>query len=102
MGSGCGMGFKPVTNFFQFERALKTFKMRILFYEIVLKPFYLRPIEILEVPKNKQNILDNDIGVSICGYGIYPDLPGLEAISTGIRGVFPDLPGLKTVSTGVL
>jgi len=44
---------------------------------------HTRPIEIMEVPKSKTGILDTDIGVSVCGYGIYPDLHSLERIATG-------------------
>jgi len=57
----------------------------LLYRAVLVALRHTRPIEILEVPKNKQDILDNDIGVSICGYGIYPDLPGLEAVSTGAK-----------------
>ena len=45
--------------------------------------FHTTPIQIHDVPKKKNGYIDTAIVTDVCAYGIYPDLPSIEAAGTG-------------------
>jgi hypothetical protein len=52
--------------------------------------FLCRPIVLMEVPKEKKEILDTVIRRDTCGYGIYPGLHPLEKAGAGTEAVTID------------
>ena len=50
---------------------------------VMVALYHTRPIELLDVPKKKNGYQDTPINTDSCAYGIYPDLPQIEASGKG-------------------
>jgi len=44
---------------------------------------HTKPIELYDVPKQKNDFLEGKVKTDVCGYGIYPDLYEMESAGTG-------------------
>ncbi|XP_023324875.1 SET and MYND domain-containing protein 4 [Eurytemora carolleeae] len=55
----------------------------LLYLAVLIALRYTRPIEILDVPKQKVGILDTEIVRDVCGFGIYPDIHQIQQSATG-------------------
>lgn len=42
-----------------------------------------RPIQLMNVPKDKKGYMETALVTDVCAFGIYPDLPAIEAASKG-------------------
>ena len=63
------------------EEELKVFKL--LERAVLVSIFHLRPIHLLDVPKKKNGYIDTKVERDVCAFGIYPDLPRIEASAAG-------------------
>jgi len=50
---------------------------------ILVALHHTKPIELFDVPKYKNDFIDEKVKTDICGYGIYPDLAEIETAGTG-------------------
>ena len=50
---------------------------------VLVSMFHSRPVQIYDVPKKKNGYIDTKVVTDVCAYGIYPDLPNIEAVATG-------------------
>ena len=75
------------------EEELKVFKL--LERAVLVSIFHLRPIHLLDVPKKKNGYIDTKVERDVCAFGIYPDLPRIEAVAAGefLGDIFPILRG---------
>ena len=44
---------------------------------------HARPIQLMDVPKQKAGYMETPLVTDTCAYGIYPDLPAIESASKG-------------------
>ena len=63
------------------EEELKVFKL--LERAVLVSIFHLRPIHLFDVPKKKNGYLDTKVERDVCAFGLYPDLPRIEAVAAG-------------------
>ena len=56
---------------------------KVLERAVMVALYHTRPIELLDVPKKKNGYQDTPINTDSCAYGIYPDLPQIEAAGKG-------------------
>ena len=63
------------------EEELKVF--RLLERAVLVSIFHLRPIHLFDVPKKKNGYIDTKVERDVCAFGIYPDLPRIEAVAAG-------------------
>jgi len=56
---------------------------KVLERAVMVALYHTRPIELLDVPKKKNGYQDTPINTDSCAYGIYPDLPQIEASGKG-------------------
>ena len=50
---------------------------------VMVALYHTRPIELLDVPKKKTGYQETPVTTDPCAFGIYPDLPQIEAAGKG-------------------
>lgn len=50
---------------------------------ILVALYHTKPIELFDVPKYKNDFMDEKVKTDVCGYGIYPDLYEIESAGSG-------------------
>jgi len=50
---------------------------------VLVALYHTKPIELFDVPKFKNDFMDEKVKTDICGFGIYPDLYEVESVGTG-------------------
>ena len=56
---------------------------KVLERAVMVALYHTRPIELLDVPKKKTGYQETPVTTDPCAFGIYPDLPQIEAAGKG-------------------
>ena len=56
---------------------------KLLERAVLVSIFHVRPIHLFDVPKKKNGYIDTKVARDVCAFGIYPDLPRIEAVAAG-------------------
>ena len=56
---------------------------KLLERAVLVSIFHISPIHLFDVPKKKNGYIDTKVTRDVCAFGVYPDLPPIEAVSAG-------------------
>jgi len=52
---------------------------------VLVALYHTKPIELIDVPKYKNDFMDENIKRDVCGFGIYPDIYEIESAGSGLE-----------------